>query len=48
MQKSNHSICGNLLEKSAFTKRVLLAPGPLCVWVSAPFQPFLTLSDGLG
>lgn len=27
---------------------VLFAPGPLCAWLSAPFQPFLTLFDGLG
>lgn len=34
--------------RSQFTKGVLLAPGPLCAWISAHVQPFLTLFDGLG
>lgn len=31
-----------------FTRRVLLAPGPLCGWITAPFDTFLTPFDGLG
>ena len=48
VEKRNPGICGNLLGKSEFTRRVLLAPCPLCTWLSAAVQPFLTLFDGLG
>lgn len=36
-EKRNATTCGNLLDKLEFTRLALLAPGPLCRWISAPF-----------